>query len=163
MVYAIDFGVATSFDGSDAEEDRDDIFVPFGGTARYASLRSHAGLQQSWGDDLESVGYMLVYFARGSLPWQGLQAETDAELKDKIGEMKASMSVKELCRDLPDEFAEYIDYTRSLPYGKKPDYNRLQTRFRRLFTRMGFKYNKVFDWTERLFNELQDGHRNAAV
>lgn len=119
--------------------------------------------EQSWGDDLESVGYMLVYFAKGSLPWQGLQAESDAELSEKIMEMKASMSGEDLCRGLPDEFAEYIDYTRSLPYGRKPDYVRLQTRFRRLFTRMGFKYDKVFDWTERLFNELQDNHTNTAV
>lgn len=181
MVYAIDFGVAASFD---TQGDWEDVRLPFGGTARYASLRNHLGLRkyqtslwtffwprsssimntaQSWGDDLESVGYMLVYFARGSLPWQGLEAETDALLNEKIREKKASMSGKELCRGLPDEFAKYIDYTRSLPFGKKPDYVRLQTRFRRLFTTMGFKYNKVFDWTERLFNELQDSQPGAPV
>jgi hypothetical protein len=106
---------------------------------------------------------MLVFFARGSLPWQGLKAETEAEHSDKIRAKKASMSGKELCRGLPDEFADYIDYTRSLPYGKKPDYVRLQTKFRKLFTRMGFKYDKVFDWTERLYNELQERHPQGAV
>lgn len=104
---------------------------------------------------------MLVYFARGSLPWQGLRAETEAELKEKIGQMKASMSGKELCKDLPDEFAQYIDYTRSLSYGEKPDYARLRRNLRDVFSREGFDYDKVFDWTARLFNELQERHQGA--
>jgi hypothetical protein len=101
---------------------------------------------------------MLIYFARGSLPWQGLKAETEAELKEKIRQKKASMSGKELCRDLPDEFANYIDYIRSLPYGRKPDYVHLRAKFRQLFSKKGVKYDKVFDWTERLFNEFQNRH-----
>ena len=68
------------------------------------------------------------------------------------------MSGKELCRDLPDEFAKYIDYIRSLAYSQMPDYVHLQAKFRQLFIKKGFKYDKVFDWTERLFNELQNRH-----
>lgn len=109
---------------------------------------------------------MLIYFARGSLPWQGIEAATTAELEEKIGQQKASLSGEELCRGLPDEFARYIDYTRSLRFGQKPDYSQLRQAFRRLFSGKGFKYDYVFDWTERRFNELhnvriEEVHRRA--
>lgn len=116
---------------------------------------------QSWGDDMESLGYALVYFSRGSLPWQGLEATTEDELNEKIGQMKESISGKELCEGMPVEFARYIDYTRSLRFGKKPDYARLRRDFQRLFVRMGFKYDQVFDWTQKLFNELQQSRSGA--
>lgn len=122
--------------------------------------RADVNAELSWGDDMESLGYMLVHFARGSLPWEGLEATTEIEHEDKIGEVKESLSGEEICAGLPDEFAKYINYTRSLPFGEKPDYARLRRDFNRLFARLGFKHDKVFDWTERLFNELQE-HRSA--
>lgn len=105
---------------------------------------------------------MLVYFARGSLPWQGLQAATEDELNEKIKGMKESMTGEKLCAGLPHEFAKYIDYTRSLRFGEKPNYTRLRRDFHHLFVRMGFKYDHVFDWTERLFDELQGRRRSGA-
>lgn len=103
---------------------------------------------------MESLGYTLVYFARGSLPWQGLEATTEDELDEKIGQMKADMSGKDICTGLPTEFARYIDYTRSLRFGQKPNYTRLRQVFQRLFYRLGFRYDQVFDWTQKLFDEI---------
>ena len=71
------------------------------------------GLVQYQRDDLESLGYSLAYFARGSLPWQGLKAATDAEKNERIKEMKISLPAKDPCGDLPNDFATYINYTRS--------------------------------------------------
>ncbi|KUI60213.1 Casein kinase I isoform delta [Cytospora mali] len=164
VVYVIDFGLATEFNGNEAqqqeegEEEEEDggRGGPLGGTSLYASLRNHSGRKQSWSDDMESLGYMLVYFARGSLPWQRLTAATDDELDEKIGRMKEKMSGKELCKGLPGEFARYIDYIRSLRFGVKPDYTRLRRNFHRLFVRMGFNYDQVFDWTQRLFDEYRE-------
>jgi casein kinase 1 delta/casein kinase I family protein HRR25 len=98
---------------------------------------------------------MLCYFARGSLPWQGLKAHTDKERNELIKEKKMSMSGKDLCGDvLPSEFATYIDYTRSLGFDDKPDYSYLRKLFRHLFRSEGFNYDNVFDWTEKIFNEI---------
>lgn len=110
---------------------------------------------------MESLGYTLVYFARGSLPWQGIKATTEDEQDRKIGQMKERMSGEEICEGLPIEFAKYINYTRSLRFGEKLNYTRLRRDFNRLFVRMGFKYDKVFDWTQRLFDELHQRRPGA--
>lgn len=110
---------------------------------------------QSWGDDLESLGYMFVYFARGSLPWQGLKAATDDEKLELIKQKKISLSGEELCQDLlPTEFARYINYTRSLDPRDKPNYRYIRNLFRNRFKSEGFEYDHVFDWTVKRFFEL---------
>ncbi|RMD44045.1 hypothetical protein DV735_g1156, partial [Chaetothyriales sp. CBS 134920] len=122
---------------------------PFCGTTRYASINNHNGQEQSWRDDLESLGYVLVYFARGSLPWQGLKATTDKEKQELVKNMKISLPAEKLCDSLPDAFAKYIHYTRSLGFKDKPDYAYLRRLFRRLFRSEGFKHDSIFDWTCR--------------
>jgi casein kinase 1 delta/casein kinase I family protein HRR25 len=98
---------------------------------------------------------MLIYFARGSLPWQGFKVPTDKERNKLIQEKKMSLSGQDLCGEvLPSEFATYINYTRSLSFDDRPDYLYLRKLFRRLFRSEGFKYDNVFDWTEKRFNEI---------
>ena|SRR3569833_60360 len=82
---------------------------------------------------MESFGYVLLYLARGSLPWQGLRAAADKEKNMLVHEKKTSLSGKILCEDLPDEFATYMDYARSLSFEDKPDYAYLRQLFHRLF------------------------------
>lgn len=81
---------------------------------------------------MESIGYMLVYFSRGKLPWQGLKAVSQKEEFDLIKEVKMSTTVEALCRDLPGEFARYLEYSRSLGFEDKPDYDYLRSIFRDL-------------------------------
>ncbi|KAG8380110.1 hypothetical protein BUALT_Bualt07G0159600 [Buddleja alternifolia] len=148
QVYAIDFGLAKKYRDSSTHQ-----HIPYRenknltGTARYASMNTHLGIEQSRRDDLESLGYVLMYFLRGSLPWQGLKAGNKKQKYEKISEKKVSTSIEVLCRGYPSEFASYFHYCRSLRFDDKPDYAYLKRIFRDLFIREGFQFDYVFDWT----------------
>ncbi|KAJ2695718.1 serine/threonine protein kinase [Coemansia sp. IMI 209128] len=148
LVHVIDFGLAKKY-----RDPRTHMHIPYRenknltGTARYASINTHLGIEQSRRDDLESLGYVLMYFLRGSLPWQGLKAATKKQKYDRIMEKKMSTSTEELCRGFPTEFAVYLNYARSLRFDDKPDYTYLKRLFRDLFVRSDYKYDYMFDWT----------------
>ncbi|KAK9463336.1 kinase-like domain-containing protein [Lipomyces oligophaga] len=148
QVNVIDFGLAKKF-----RDPRTLAHIPYRenknltGTARYASLNTHLGIEQSRRDDLESLGYVLLYFCRGSLPWQGLKAATKKQKYDRIMERKMITTSEILCRGFPAEFSLYLNYTRSLRFDDKPDYIYLRKLFRDLFIRQSFHYDYVFDWT----------------
>lgn len=95
------------------------------------------GCEQSRRDDLESLGYILLYFLRGSLPWQGFRANTKKQKYEKIHEQKRMISIDDLCSGLPREFSSYFNYVRSLKFPDKPDYAGLRKRFRDLFQKEG--------------------------
>lgn len=99
----------------------------------------------------------MLYFCRGSLPWQGLKAATKKQKYDRIMEKKMTTPTEVLCRGFPNEFAIYLNYTRSLRFDDKPDYSYLRKIFRDLFVREGFQYDYVFDWTVYKYQ------KNAAV
>jgi len=117
------------------------------GTARYASINTHIGIEQSRRDDMESLGYVILYFSRGSLPWQGLKANTKKQKYEKIMEKKMNTSIDSLCKNLPAEFRAYVEYTRALRFDDKPDYPYLKRLFKELFFRKGFQLDALFDWT----------------
>ena len=120
-----------------------------------------AGLEQSRRDDLESLGYLMLYLCKGRLPWQGLEAATKMEKYDRIRKKKASTSTEVLCKGLPNEFAIYLNYTRNLGFDEKPDYSYLRQIFRDLFVREGFQYDGIFDWT--VYKHWKDQAAMAAM
>ena len=113
----------------------------------YASINAHLGIEQSRRDDLESMGHVLMYFNRGSLPWQGLKAATKKQKYDRISEKKMSTPVDILCKGYPTEFAMYLNYCRGLRFDEAPDYMYLRQLFRILFRTLNYNYDYVFDWT----------------
>ncbi|CAF4380524.1 unnamed protein product, partial [Rotaria sp. Silwood2] len=168
LVYIIDFGLAKKY-----RDARTHQHIPYRenknltGTARYASINTHLGIEQSRRDDMESLGYVLMYFNRGSLPWQGLKAATKRQKYERISEKKMSTPIEELCKGFPVEFTTYLSYCRSLRFDDKPDYSYLRQLFRNVFHRQGFTYDYIFDWNMLKFsgqrfdtNSVNDGSAN---
>jgi len=147
LVYIIDFGLAKKY-----RDQKTHLHIPYRenknltGTARYASINTHLGIEQSRRDDMESLAYVLMYFNLGALPWQGLRAGTKRQKYEKISEKKMSTSIDQLCRTYPSEFATYLNYCRALRFDDKPDYSFLRQIFRALFHRQGYTYDYIFDW-----------------
>ncbi|KAJ0989416.1 hypothetical protein J5N97_007772 [Dioscorea zingiberensis] len=156
QVYIIDFGLAKRYRDSTTNR-----HIPYRenknltGTARYASCNTHLGVEQSRRDDLESLGYVLLYFLRGSLPWQGLKAATKKQKYDKICEKKLSTPIEALCKSHPVEFASYFHYCHSLTFDQRPDYGFLKRLFRDLFSREGYDFDYIFDWTILKYQQAQ--------
>ena len=125
-IFIIDFGLAKKFMTSKKEH------IPYKegkgltGTARYASINTHLGVEQSRRDDLESLGYVLLYFLRGKLPWQNLKATNLKEKYERIKNKKVLTKLKNLCHGFPNEFYEYCSYCRKIKFKEKPDYKYLR-------------------------------------
>ena len=118
------------------------------GTPRYASINVHMGYEQSRRDDLESLCYTLIYLMKHKLPWQGLKDENELVRYAKIMEIKKSISVPELCKGLPMEISNFLNYSRSLSFEAKPDYETLKKSFRMYLVVKGvIKF--VEDWVKR--------------
>merc|ERR1712025_1131849 len=157
QVHVIGFGLAKKFRDSRSQQ-----HIPYRenknltGTARYASVNTHLGIEQSRRDDLEAVGYVLMYFNRGSLPWQGLKANSKKEKYEKIMEKKMSTPIEVLCKGYPTEFVTYLNYCRSLRFEDRPDYAYLRRFLKDLFFRENYQYDFIFDWTILNYSNDQD-------
>lgn len=127
-LYIMDFGLSKQYMVNDSHinmrVERDLV-----GTARYASINVHLGFEPSRRDDLESVGYMLIYFLLGKLPWQGLKEKKGQSKIKIIGEVKQYTSLRKLCEHVPKMFIEYLTYCKKLGFETKPDYDYLKKLF----------------------------------
>ncbi|KAJ8141219.1 hypothetical protein OY671_005610 [Metschnikowia pulcherrima] len=163
QVNVIDFGLAKRY-----RDPRTHAHIPYRenknltGTARYASVNTHLGIEQSRRDDLESLGYVLIYFCRGSLPWQGLKAATKRQKYDRIMEKKMTIPNDVLTKGLPDKFLEYMNYVKNLRFDDKPNYAYLRNLFRDLFKRESYRYDYVFDWTLYKFQQERQREQGKA-
>jgi len=144
QVHIVDLGLAKQY--------RDEVkqqhvsyqqYKGFSGTPRYASINTHLGIEQSRRDDLESIGYVLMYFLRGSLPWQGCAFD---EL-EKVKEKKMSTPLDILCKDFAPEFETYLEYCQGLSFDASPDYDYLRGLFLNVLSREGADLDYVFDWS----------------
>ncbi|DAA13133.1 TPA: casein kinase I-like [Bos taurus] len=147
QLFLVDFGLAKRYRDSKTKQ-----HIPYKekksltGTARYASLNSHLGIEQSRRDDMESLGYVLMYFNRSSLPWQGIKTATMKQKYEKICESKMATPIEALCNGFPSEFATYLNYCRGLRFEEAPDYTYLRQLFRSLFRTLNYQYDYAFDW-----------------
>ena len=147
LIHIIDFGLSKRYKDKATgqhipyRENRDLV-----GTVRYASINAHLGIEQSRRDDIEGIGYVLVYFYFGRLPWQGKQDKGKPHVS-KIMEKKLITPPEILCKKMPVEFSYYFHYCRNLKFEDRPDYNMLKNLFLELLSsRVNLKEEIVFDW-----------------
>jgi len=145
-VYIIDFGLAKRYIGKDGKHIGYKENKNLTGTARYASVNTHLGIEQGRRDDLESLCYVLLYFLRGSLPWQNMRANNKKDKYERIMEKKLSTPIDYLCKGLPSEFATMLTYCRNLRFEDKPDYTYLRNLLKDLFVKSGYELDYQYDW-----------------
>ena len=147
FLYLIDFGLAKKYRSNSTKK-----HYPFEsglkliGNARFSSLNSLMGGSQSRRDDLESLGYILIFLCKGKLPWQGKLSYSKEDKYYKIKEIKKNTRPEELCKNLPIQFEEYIKYTKNLKYEEDPDYNYLKKLFITVLKNNNWEFDYYYDW-----------------
>ncbi|KRX05100.1 Protein kinase-like domain [Pseudocohnilembus persalinus] len=149
-VYMIDLGLAKKYIQKDGKHIPYKEHKNLTGTARYASVNTHIGIEQARRDDLESLGYVLMYFLRGVLPWQNLKPNGNKKDKyEMIMNKKMSTSVESLCKGFPQQFVHYFQYCKNLKFEDKPDYTYLRYLFKDIMKQYGYEHDYVYDWTRK--------------
>ena len=147
IIYILDFGLAKRY-----RDEHTHIHIPLKenrnltGTARYASCNAHNGLEQSRRDDMESIAYVILYFFKGKLPWQGLKCKDKNEKYAKIKDMKMSITPEKLCEGFPIEFANYLTKVKKLGFEEEPAYKDYIKMFNDLFKSKDFEMDYMYDW-----------------
>ena len=155
QIYIIDFGLSKCYiDRSNKHITYCEGKSPVG-TTTFASLNSHRGCELSRRDDLESLGYTLIYLLSGSLSWDSVDNhynESSIMKKHKlVGRQKSEVSIDNLCKGLPSEFFKYMTYCRSLGFREKPNYDYLIEIFKILNRKIIKKGTALFDWEQIYF------------
>jgi serine/threonine protein kinase len=145
-IYLIDFGLSKRYIDNFNKHIAYREGKGLTGTAHYVSIFTHNGIEQSRRDDLEGIAYMLIYFCKGKLPWQGIHAKKKKEKHKKIMEKKKSITPEELCNNLPKEILLLLKYSRTLPFEERPDYNYIKLLMIDGLKNLGFIYDNKFDW-----------------
>jgi len=150
VLYLIDFGLCKKYKSSKTGKH----ILPknlgkFTGTSRYASIYSMAGNEQSRRDDIESIGYMIIFLMKRKLPWQGIKGNSYKECYHKLYIMKKNIEIEELCKGLPNEMIDYMYNAKSLKFEEEPNYTFLKNLFKAILERNKFNFDKnVFSWVE---------------
>ena len=146
--YIIDFGLSKRF--RDPQTGKHIPYAdnkPFVGTARYASLYTHLGMEQSRRDDLESLAYSLIYLIKGELPWMNLKYNNKKEKQFKIFQKKMNITNEELCKGIPAEFQLFVKYIKDLFFEDTPNYQYLKQLLGKIYDKFHFKYdNPIFEF-----------------
>merc|ERR1712232_186093 len=161
-VYIIDFGLADVYREGGAKAAHVPCVTKAGcliGTARYVSLNVHRGETPSRRDDLISLGYILLIFVRGRLPWQDVKAPSKRAKNEEIARLKRRISHEELCEGFPSEFIMFLTYCYSLAYADMPDYNYLRSLIDTMLDQQGCSPDDHIEW---LAENSKRGRKGAA-
>ena len=150
IIYICDFGISQKYRSSKTGKHveflkHERVYV----SLKFSSINSILGFQKSRRDDLESLGYTLIYLING-LPWENLKYKNLEECINKICNYKKNISVKELCKGLPNEIECYFNYVRNLKFEEKPNYSYLKNLFFKILSKIQKIYDNVFSWNKKI-------------
>ena len=172
LLYLIDFGISTKYRSSRTGKHIKFKFVRKAiGSLRYMSINSNSCYEQSRRDDLESLGYILIYLIKKTLPWISIENSNINKIEKyrKVRDLKMSTLPEELCSGLPKEFSDYIKYCRNLSFEQEPNYNYLRNLFLEVIKKnekiVDIRYIKPlqFSWLSRNNNritKIDDNNKN---
>lgn len=170
IFYSIDFGLSNTYRKLSSEDNLKGDF-PFVGTLNFASINSHKGYEHTCLDDLESLFYVIVYFLSGKLPWEDISYQK-GDLRKKIEDIKnekMNISIDDLCKGLPEELKECVQYIKGLKFYMEPDYKFLKKKCNSLFMKNFEKYDFEFDWKgleakmeKESFNGIDNKEKNQS-
>ena len=158
-LFIIDFGLAKYYRNPNTHEHNQYAENKgMTGTARYASVNSLKGNEQSRRDDLEALGYLWIYLLHdGQVPWMGIgdkEKLTPAQKVEKICNIKETTTFESLCEGFPPEFLIYMQKVRALAFEEEPDYAGYRAMFRDLFIKQGFAFDQEYDWSSMVSTDL---------
>jgi len=158
-LYLIDFGLAKKYRINKTHIPYSDS-VNRVGTARYMSVNAHKKHELSRKDDMYSIGYVLLYFILGKLPWQGLHQIKGKKINDQICKVKNNTSNTELtakigcdnCKEsskvcsAQNVFKNYFDYLDSLRFDSDINYNYILKLLLTCMEDHQYCYDYKWDW-----------------
>ena len=162
-IYIIDFGLAKKYYSTSKKQ-----HIKFCegkhliGTARYCGRNAHRGYEQGRRDDIESIGYVLMYFLVGMLPWQGLKIKKLEDQFEKIAQKKYNTSFEELTEGQPEEFLKYFQHCDELQFEEQPDYEYLIGLFQSMIDKYCDDCFYDYDWQKkfcRTFSHLSSNQQ----
>lgn len=129
ILYLIDFGLAKQFRDKNWRHIPPRRNMHMVGMIAFASRNAHRGMELSRRDDLESLGYSLLYLLKGSLPWSRTNAS-------KAGKVKCYITVEQLCKQAPSAFDHFFHHVRRLSFQERPNYRLLESVMQRSLRRL---------------------------
>ena len=160
-IYIIDFGLAKKYYSvSRAQHIKFITGKHLVGTASYCGRNAHRGYEQGRRDDIESIGYVLMYFLLGVLPWQGLKAKKNEDQFEKIAQKKYTTSFEELTLGQPEEFLNYFKHVDRLQFEDQPNYVYLIGLFQSVIDKYCQDCLYDFDWKKDSCTYISRGTNN---
>ena len=119
------------------------------GTVRYASLHAHDEIELSRRDDMISWFYSMVELAKGKLPWPG------SEDKELTIQLKRTLTIEEVCTEMPSEFISIYNHINSLTYEEPPNYDLIISLLNQALSHENIG-KSLLDWENLNSEEIQE-------
>ena len=155
LIYIIDFAKAKKYRSSvSGKHIKFNLNQKVSGEISFISINAMRGGEQSRKDDLESIGYMLIYLLKGFLPWKEFENKNNKILK--IYELKKKIPLSRLCKYTPEEIKNYMEYCKNLSFEQDPNYKYLKGLFTQILIKMQNINDNIFFWNKNKKQEKKN-------